>query len=210
MDYLSINRETYNALASEYQSRRLRYADHQQEVLKPFIEEALRRSEHPRILEIGCGVGLDAEIMMRSGLHVEAVDFSEAMVTYARQNVPGLQVSIGDFLQMRFEKSFHGICMSAFLQLFPKDDAIRVLYKVHSLLFPKGIGFISMTRSTSSQEGLLEKAEYGSNLQRYRKQWTKEELAQVLECTGFHVISWFEDQDPVFHRQWMSVLVECF
>lgn len=206
MNYLSVNRKTYDALAPEYQARRLKYVEHQKNVLQPFIERLHAHGHSPRVLEAGCGVGLDAGILMQNGMAVEAIELSERMAAFARRNVPGLQVTVGDFLNEPVTTAYDGILMSAFLQLFPADDAKCVLDKAHAHLSSGGSCFVSVADSPESKEGFRTKLGYTQSLQRFRKDWTQEELDAAMRAAGFRELVWFYDKDPLLHRAWMSVL----
>ncbi|WP_105968642.1 class I SAM-dependent DNA methyltransferase [Streptomyces geranii] len=55
-----------------------------------WAEDCLRRyGSGPRVLDIGCGTGRDAEFLQRSGRVVTGADLSEAMLGYARVTHPG-------------------------------------------------------------------------------------------------------------------------
>lgn len=210
MDYLSLHRDTFNALAGAYQERRLGYFAHQVSVLKPFIEALrVRCSDHvPRVLDVGCGVGTDSAIFLESGLRVEAIDLSEEMVRFARENAPDAQVRVGDFLTAEIDGSFDGISASAVIHLFPKADALAVLEKCRALLAPSGIAFFTTSVSVESKEGMEAKDAYASDCMRYRKHWTKEEFEDAIHAAGFCGCSWSYDDDPCVPRQWMNVIAE--
>jgi len=62
-----------------------------------------------RVLEVGCGAGFLSVALARRGLHVLAIDSSEAMVELARQHATGsgtsemLSVEVGDVYALPFE-----------------------------------------------------------------------------------------------------------
>lgn len=207
MDYLSINRDTYNALAEEYQGHWQDYLEHETAVLRPFIDELTKRfGSSPQVLDAGCGVGLDAHILSNVGCRVTALDAAPRMTEFARLNAPLAQVRVGDFLTSEFDGKFDGLVMTAFLQLFPSASTTRVLDKAREFLAENGLCFISVTASDVLREGFELKTEYQKRLLRYRTHWTDADLERALVNGGFRVHSRTEDLDPIFHRHWINVI----
>ena len=121
-DYVGANKRAFSKLAPQYNKRWRTYLAHQEEVLKPF--EKRLRSEFQgqiRVLDIGCGVGLDLYILSQHRFDVHGLDICPEMVGYARENVSDAHVSQGDFLNGSIDDVFNGVVMDAFLHLFPKN-----------------------------------------------------------------------------------------
>ena len=74
-----------------------------------------------KVLDIGCGVGLDLYILSQHRFDVHGLDICPEMVGYARENVSDAHVSQGDFLNGSIDDVFNGVVMDAFLHLFPKS-----------------------------------------------------------------------------------------
>lgn len=209
LKYSQVNRAAYDRVAGEYNDRWKKYLPHQESVLLPF-EEKLRQSfEAPiRVLNVGCGVGLDSYILAEHGFHVHGIDASSEMIAYARRNVPTGSFEEADFLQYNAEP-FHGILMCAFLHLFPKQETPRVLAQAKSLLIPRGYGMITTTRSEESSEGFIEKSDYGGNVRRFRKFWTEEELKETLTQHGLNIVGFYTGWDgQVPDKGWMKAIFQ--
>ncbi|MEK6938548.1 MAG: class I SAM-dependent methyltransferase, partial [Nanoarchaeota archaeon] len=86
--YCNANKNAYNRLAQEYNERCGKNLEHQEAVLSPFEEKLKQDFEFPiKILDIGCGVGLDSLILTKHGFQVQGIDISEDMIEYSIQNV---------------------------------------------------------------------------------------------------------------------------
>jgi ubiquinone/menaquinone biosynthesis C-methylase UbiE len=207
-DYLEINKDTFNLLAPEYNQRWQKYLLHQEDVLKPFFVNLKQRfNSNINVLDIGCGVGLDSFILNNQGFTVEGVDISEKMIDFARQNVINGKFAVGDFTQIPARR-FNGLLMDAFIHLFPKNEIPSLLEKIKSCLLPGGLAFICTTKSETSSEGFLEKADYHIKTLRFRKHWTQEELIETLKNSGFKIVEFYLDHETTYNKVWMNVIIE--
>lgn len=200
MDYLTVHRATYNAVAEEYESR--------VESLTPVTEKAVSyfSSHLPKggdVLDVGCGVGLAVKLLTRRGFSVTGVELSPKMAEYAKRRNPNSNILIGDFLTIDFDKSFDGIITLALIHLFPKEDAGKVLCRMWELLQPDGILYIGTTESSESKEGWEVKKDYSGKHKRFRRQWTEEELHNDLRKAGFDILEIYKLADP-FGKVWVD------
>lgn len=53
-------------------------------------------TNHPKILDLGCGAGYDAKIISKMGARVVGVDISEKLVNIAKKEVPACKFFVGD------------------------------------------------------------------------------------------------------------------
>ena len=208
-EYTRTNREAYDLVAEDYNHRWREYIDDQTKVLRRF-EKRLRQtfSGHIRVLDAGCGVGLDAFILTNHGFSVTGIDISPRMIAYARRNAPLATFREGDFLALDTADTFHGIVMTAFVHQFPSHDVPLVLEKTRSLLVSKGVGIICTTLSEAPQEGYFTKKEHGTPVKRFRKFWTPGELRTAMTTHGFDVLEYFEDKDSLFEKIWINLVFQ--
>ncbi|HEX6290524.1 MAG TPA: class I SAM-dependent methyltransferase [Herpetosiphonaceae bacterium] len=82
-------REAYNAWAATYDTDRnlTRDLDHQ------VMQETLADTRYSSILELGCGTGKNTALLAQIGARVQALDFSEGMISQARAKLPAPNVS---------------------------------------------------------------------------------------------------------------------
>ncbi len=207
-DYIGVNKSAFNELAHEYNERWRKYLGHQEVVLNPFEEKLRRNFETPiKVLDVGCGVGLDSYILTEHGFQVYGIDIAEKMIEYARQNVPRMKFEEADFLTYQ-NGQFHGLVMDAFLHLFPKEEVPTILNKVRSFLVQGGYGLICTTKGKKSREGYFEKEDYSSKVKRFRKHWTEQELKDTFEQNGLRIVDFYTDHEQVFNKTWMNALFQ--
>jgi SAM-dependent methyltransferase len=61
-----------------------------------------------RVLDVCCGTGYLARLLVSRGLRVTGIDLSPEMVRYARRNVPEAEFQVADGRDFRFRACFHG------------------------------------------------------------------------------------------------------
>jgi ubiquinone/menaquinone biosynthesis C-methylase UbiE len=85
-----------------------------------------------KILDIGCGTGHLAGELMRRGYQALGVDFSEGMVSYAREHYGADRFQVGDIERIPFpDNSFDGImCLGVMEYLSSDEPALREMWRV--------------------------------------------------------------------------------
>ncbi len=104
-------------------------------IVAPAVEAALDRVKAgpgSRLLDVGSGPGYVAAAAARRGSEVVGVDFSESMVSLARELHPGLAFEVADAQDLPFpEGSFDAAIASFALHHVPRqDDALAELARV--------------------------------------------------------------------------------
>ncbi|MFA5332933.1 MAG: methyltransferase domain-containing protein [Candidatus Nanoarchaeia archaeon] len=202
-----INKKTYNELAEEYDKKWKNYLDAESSALFYFIKE-LRKSAKKEllILDVGCGVGLLSKILSEKGFQVKGIDFSGEMIKYAKINAPLARFKKIDFFAYSSKEKYDGIVLSSFIHLFPKEEMSNILKKITSLLLPEGVVFIATTYHETPSQGFKTKAGFAKKLQRYRKNWTAEELIKMLENENFEIIDKRNDFFEPENKKWINIL----
>ena len=207
-DYTETNKSAFNRLAHEYNERWRKYLGHQETVLSLFEEKLRQGFEAPiRVLDVGCGVGLDSHILTEHGFQIYGIDIAEKMIEYAKQNVPRAIFEESNFFTY-LNGQFQGIVMDAFLHLFPKEEVQTILGKAKSLLVSGGYGLICTTKNDESVEGYFEKEDYNGRVKRFRKHWTEQELKDTLKQNGLRIVDFYIDHEQAFNKIWMNALFQ--
>lgn len=131
---------------SEIERRRYRFHYH----LRDLFRE-LEGSEG-RLLEIGCGPGVDSIQLARCGFDVTAIDLTENAIEVARQfaRKRGLEIDfrVGNAENLAFEsESFDYVYSFGVLHHTP--DTERAVNEVHRVLKPGGVAFIMLYHTRS-------------------------------------------------------------
>ena len=205
--YCSINKKVYDVLASEYDGKATQRKSFNEGIVDRFIPFVHTGKE---ILDIGCAVGLDMEILRSRGFLVTGIDISSEMVNRAKARNPGCSIVEGNFMNVGFSIQFDGIWAQSFIHLFPKSDAAAVLEKIKSLLKPGGVVHLTTSKEVESTEGYVEKHDYTNKVKRFRKYWTYEELRDFVLGRGFIIKDYYEvdDPNPAKNKRWMVFIIE--
>jgi 2-polyprenyl-3-methyl-5-hydroxy-6-metoxy-1,4-benzoquinol methylase len=197
------HKETYSALAVEYEQR--------VDKLRPATEAAVnafsRHLKKGEVLDIGCGVGLLMETLRKYGFEASGIDLSSQMVMYAKARNPRAEILAANFMTTQYKTHYDGIFAFTYIHLFPTKVAKENLLKIRNLLVPKGVLYISTTKSKISSEGFLTKGDYSGKHIRFRKFWTKPEFESFLKEGGFKILETIETTDP-YGKVWMDFIVQ--
>ncbi len=100
-----------------------------------------------RILDVGCGTGHLVAELMRRGYEAWGVDFSDAMVRYAREHYDPDRFQVGDIEQIPFlDNTFDGVMCLGVMEYLSRDEpALREMWRV---LKPGGRAVITTPSST--------------------------------------------------------------
>jgi len=100
-----------------------------------------------RILELGCGNGMDAEHMLAQGFDVDATDGTPELVAEAQTRL-GARARVMRFEQLDAEAEYGGVWASASLLHVPTADLPNILTRVRRALRPGGVFVASFKAGT--------------------------------------------------------------
>ncbi len=118
-----------------------------------YIEEFLvLLPKNAKILDVGCGVGVDAGFMASEGFEIIGIDLSKEMLNIARQKFPQINFRQQDIRRLDFPPdSFDGILASCSLIHIPKHDVPVLLEKFHQILKKDGAIYIALQGGKSEE-----------------------------------------------------------
>jgi len=170
--------EFYNKNAKKWEERVL--ATDNSYRLK-IIKKFKKIIQNGKIIELGCGTGLDAILLTKNGYEYYGIDASKELLKIAKNNF-----SEGIFSQMDFEKIlfqnsyFDGFWASASLLHLPKNKIKKVLVKIKKICKPGSTGFISLK--------IGEGEEFDKKTGLFFAYYQKGEIQKILEECGFKII----------------------
>lgn len=182
----------------------------------PRVEQFAQSLPGKRLIDIGCGPGVDAHHFAELGFEVTAVDYSEAMIRAAQAVPAGANLPRFRALDMRAvgrtfeENAFDGAWVCASLIHIPEADVPTVLAGIYRILTPQGRAAISL-KGGPQGAALVTEHKHGREIQREFVFWEKERFEAVLTQAGFRVIQ-FETSTKGMTgdqpTQWLQFTVE--
>jgi len=94
------------------------------------------------ILELGCGAGNHAAVMLAEGFSLRATDGSPEMAEIASQRL-GHPVEAMRFDELDAHEAYDGVWASACLLHVPRDELAGILARIHRALRPSGVFYAS-------------------------------------------------------------------
>ncbi len=109
-----------------------------------FIEKALRVPIGSRVLDVGCGLGVQSVELASRGYHLVGLDISATMVSRAYDEAEdrGLRIDFvrGDMREATFEQPFDALlCWGTSFGYFDEGDNERAVRQFHRALKPQGV-----------------------------------------------------------------------
>jgi SAM-dependent methyltransferase len=154
--------------------------------------------EHPRVLEIGCGYGREARVVLNHTPYYTGIDSSQKFIEQARQYAPSGHFICADAVEYDYPDKNDIVFAFAVLRHFDQPDITKVLRKVHDSLKPGGIFYISLN--------------YG---QKFEKRMRQDELgsrveylynpALILKLAGSGYADTYEARDVVGGVDWFEI-----
>lgn len=91
----------------------------------------LQLNERHKLLEIGCGEGRDATVLMKEGFDLYATDISREAITYCRKKFPkfAARFAILDCIDGELDKEFDFIYAVAVLHMLVEDAHRNAFYR---------------------------------------------------------------------------------
>ena len=183
-DYTHIEK-TYDEGSADYSG----HFRHPHEFIEPerqqFIEQLPKGS---KILDCGCGPGMDTERFARLGYQVTAIDLSEHFVELAKKRAPNAHVRKMDMRYLAFpEASFDGVWSSFSLLHIRASEVAKTLSGFKSVLRPEGLLFAALHRGPKTD--WVKTTISGMERDTYVQEWIQSEIEAVVQASGFKIIA---------------------
>jgi len=141
MDFKKTVKEGYNAIANRYLAERGRDSADVR-LLEDFMKRLPVRA---RVLDAGCGAGIPITQMLSERFQVTGVDFSEAQIELAKQNVPNAEFLCEDITKLNFPaNTFDGIVSYYAIIHIPREEHQPLLANFHRMLEPGGFALLCL------------------------------------------------------------------
>jgi SAM-dependent methyltransferase len=181
MDFKKTVKDGYNAIANRYLAERTRDSEDVR-LLNDFME---RLPANAKVLDAGCGAGIPISRLLSEHFDVTGVDFSEAQIELAQNNVPKAKFICQDMTKLDFaEDTFEGICSYYAIIHIPREEHQPLLMNFYRILRPGGFALVCL-----GAEDLLD--DFDENYLGTRMYWSHydvETYLKMLKNCGFRVI----------------------
>jgi SAM-dependent methyltransferase len=140
-----------------------------------------------RILDCGCGPGMDTEKFFQLGYQVTAIDLSERFVRLAKARVPDASVRKMDMKFLEFPPgSFDGLWASFSLLHIRVTDVDQTLSGFNQVLRPGGLFFAAVHRGPKTQ--WVKTRISGMERDTYVQEWVQAEIESTVQSAGFTIL----------------------
>ena len=109
-----------------------------------WIEKLANGGTGKKLLDLGCGPGIYAELFAKKGFDITGLDISERSINYAKENTlkngSNIEYNVKSYLEMDYSEEFDVVTLiyCDFGVLNPEDREI-LLKKIYKALKPEGI-----------------------------------------------------------------------
>jgi ubiquinone/menaquinone biosynthesis C-methylase UbiE len=140
-----------------------------------------------KILDCGCGPGMDTERFSRLGYNVTAIDLSERFVSLTKERVQTAKVKKMDMRHLEFpQASFDGLWASFSLLHIRASDIEQTLSGFRIVLRPHGLLFAAVHRGPKTE--WVKTMISGMERNTYVQEWVQTEIEDVFRSSGFTIL----------------------
>ena len=162
-------------------------------VTKKYYKEYFNVLRGKKVLEIGCGSGLGARIILKYFVPSEiiATDLDERQIVLAGNNVGDAHIifEIADAAQLNYpDHSFDAVFEYGAIHHIPSPDWQKCLREILRVLKPNGKLFIYDVSIESFSKGVYGKLIRYTSKHPYDKMFRKEEFIDYIQSVGFKLL----------------------
>ena len=140
-----------------------------------------------KILDCGCGPGMDTEKFSQLGYNVTAIDLSERFVRLTKERVQTATVKKMDMRDLEFpQASFDGLWASFSLLHIRASDIEQTLASFRIVLRPHGLLFAAVHRGPKTE--WVKTTISGMERDTYVQEWVQTEIEDVFRSSGFTIL----------------------
>lgn len=183
----SVYAEEAPAFVEKYRSMRL--ADRHGEEFRAALPDP--SEQPPRVLDVGCGPGVDTAVFADAGLDSLGLDITQPFLREARDAVPTARFLRGDMRHLPFaDGTVEGIWSSASFLHLPRSDAPTTLAEFARVLADGGALLLSVMASETKEADAVRLADG-----RRFTFWREGALRDHLTAVGFDAEAVGEEED---------------
>ena len=181
----------YTHIEETYDRGSRDYGDHfktPHQFIEPERQQFIQQlSAGSKILDCGCGPGMDAEKFSQLGYNVTAIDLSERFVSLTKERVQTATVKKMDMRHLEFpQASFDGLWASFSLLHIRARDIEQTLASFRTVLRPHGLLFAAVHCGPKTE--WVKTTISGMERDTYVQEWVQTEIEDVFRSSGFTIL----------------------
>lgn len=153
MDNKSKTKHTYNVSAQAMAEKFNAIGPRIKDISRAFFYV---QKDNPAVFEIGCGNGRDAKEIIKHSNNYLGIDYSAALLTIARAELPKTRFELADIELYHIPKNLDVIFSFASLLHSSKEAVKDILARSHDALNLGGIFFISLKYAPYREEAITD------------------------------------------------------
>ena len=171
---------------------------------KTDIDKALSfiNKPNPKVIEIGCGNGRDAEEILKHTNDYVGMDVSTGMIALAKKAIPTATFEVADIATYNFPPNTDIIFSFASLLHSDKHEVSDVISRAYEALSPNGIFYISLKYDTYQKK--IKSDEYGERVFYF---YTPEDIKELADKRFATV---HEDTQVIGDTKWFTIALQRF
>ncbi len=143
-----------------------------------------------KILDAGCGPGVDVAYVASKGFDIIGIDFSEKMLEIAKRGNPKIYFRKADIRKLNFKpNTFDGIIASFSIIHIPKKNINKTVDNFYKLLKPNGVIYIGIQEGKSQEIFLTEPLKPDEKI--FLNIISAREIKEILTKAGFIILDEF-------------------
>jgi len=170
-------------LVHSFNTMRLAY------MIRPLLQRLAKKST---ILEIGCGSGVLAAYLQKSGHNVEVMDIDSSLIAEIKTHY-GLTGYSGDIFKIAFGKTYDAVILNNVVEHL--ENPVSVLNRVYELLNNDGLLFMEVPNIGSFQFVLFKNRWFPLQLPEHLYHFTVASLTMIAKKAGFRR-EWYSTFSP--------------
>ncbi len=154
--------------------------------------------QNPRVLEIGCGSGREAAMLLELTSHYQGFDISQGMIEEARKRLPNADFEVADLATYQYPKDLDVVFSFASILHSDRDEASQLFRDVHEALKEDGYFHIA-TKISDGYERVIKDDQFGYRVFYHYSPELLKELASGRFIVDYQRFDRFGDTD------WVSI-----
>lgn len=157
--------------------------------------------ENPKVFEVGCGDGRDAEYITTLTKNYEGTDISNGMLKVAERRLPNAKFYQHDILNDELPKDLDGVFAFAVFLHLDKDEFRTALQRVYDALHEGGVVYITLKHAKSYSSKMV-KDEFGERMFYYYS------AQDVRDIKGDEFEVLHEEHQLIGSTTWLLMLLQ--